>query len=58
MVELKDIGRAILGLLGGYLVAIFWLQARPGDPEYYPWVIGFVIALVVFLLLHFMGKEV
>ncbi len=57
MVELKDIGRAILGLLGGYLVAIFWAEARPNDPEYYPWTIGIGVAVVVFALLHFMGKE-
>ncbi len=57
MSTLKTIGRAIGGLLAGGLTYYFWDMTRPGDPYYYSIGAAVVVAIMTFLILHFVGKE-
>ena len=55
--ELKDVGRGILAILAGYLIYQMWSSTRVNDPEYYSLGAAIIGAIVVFILLHLIGKE-
>ncbi len=57
MAELKEVGRAILSIVFGYLIYIFWGMNRPDDPNYYKYLVATVLTILIFIILHFLGKE-
>ena len=57
MSALKELVRAIIAIIVGYLLYWFWATQRAMDPDYYKYGAGILAAVLVFVLLHFLGKE-
>jgi hypothetical protein len=57
MNSLKELGRAIISIIFGFLIYTQWKLFRPEDPEHISLGVGVLISIVVFALLHLMGKE-